>query len=139
MEDGTEKVHLWLDPGREVGPCGVVSGVPKSCAFILNRQFILLNSTGHEWQTIHPRQPFAGFQKVSVAATLTSDGTLTSKIHYTLRGDNELLLRVAFHQAPKEKWREVAQLLALSDGFRGKITNVAASDPYATNQQCTSE
>jgi hypothetical protein len=135
----TDKVRFWLDPSLEVAPFGVVSAVPKSCAFILNRQFILLNSAGHEWQTIHPRQPFAGFQKVSVAATLTSDGTLTSKVHYTLRGDNELLLRVAFHQAPKEKWKEVAQLLALSDGFRGKIKNVAASDPFATNEPFTVE
>jgi hypothetical protein len=136
---GTDKVRFWLDPSLEVAPFGVVSAVPKSCAFILNRQFILLNSTGHEWQTIHPRPPFAGFQKVSVAATLTSDGTLTSRVHYTLRGDNELLLRVAFHQSPREKWREVAQLLALSDGFRGKITNVIASDPYATNEPFTVE
>jgi hypothetical protein len=56
-----------------------------------------------------------------------------------MRGDNELLLRVAFHQSPKEKWNEVAQLLALSDGFRGKITNVTASDPYATKAPFTVE
>jgi len=136
---GTDKVHFWLDPSLEVAPFGVVSAVPKSCAFILNRQFISLDSTGHEWQTIHLRQPFTGFQKVSVAAALTSDGTLTSKVHYTVRGDNELLLRVAFHQSPKEKWRDVAQLLALSDGFRGKITNVTASDPYATKDPFTVE
>jgi hypothetical protein len=56
-----------------------------------------------------------------------------------MRGDNELLLRVAFHQSPKEKWKDVAQLLALSDGFRGKITNVTASDPYATKAPFTVE
>jgi hypothetical protein len=62
---------------------------------------------------------------------------LTSKVHYSLRGDNELLLRIAFHQTPKERWNEVAQLLAFSDGFRGKITNVEASDPYATKEPFT--
>ncbi len=56
-----------------------------------------------------------------------------------MRGDNELLLRVAFHQAPKEKWNEVAQLLALSDGFRGKVSNVIASDPYETHSPFTVE
>ena len=57
-----------------------------------------------------------------------------------MRGDNELLLsRVAFHQSPKEKWKEVAQLLALSDGFRGKITSVNVSDPYATKEPFTVE
>src|SRR5262249_2663506 len=47
--------------------------------------------------------------------------------------DNELLLRVAFHQSPPEKQKEIAQYLALSDGFRGKVTSVKTSDPYATD------
>src|SRR5258708_18273115 len=60
-------------------------------------------------------------------------------VHYNMRGNKELLLRLAFHQSPKEKWKDVAQLLALSDGFRGKITNVTASDPYATKAPFTVE
>jgi hypothetical protein len=53
-------------------------------------------------------------------------------VKYTLRGDNELLLRVAFHQTPKEKWKDVAGLLAISDGFRGQVSSVTVSDPKAT-------
>jgi len=45
-----------------------------------------------------------------------------------------LLCAITFHQSPREKWKEVAQLLALSDGFRGKVTSVTASDPYATKE-----
>src|SRR5260370_26130567 len=56
-----------------------------------------------------------------------------------MRGINEVLLRVAFHQSPKEKWKDVAQLLALSDGFRGKISKGIASDPYATEAPFTVE
>jgi hypothetical protein len=51
-----------------------------------------------------------------------------------MRGENELTLRVAFHKTEKEKWKDVAQMLALSDGFRGQIMNVTASDPYATKE-----
>jgi hypothetical protein len=76
---------------------------------------------------------------VNVDASLSAEGTLSTKVRYTMRGDNELLLRVAFHQSPKEKWKEVAQLLALSDGFRGKITHVTASDPYSTKAPFTVE
>ena len=65
-------------------------------------------------------------------ATLAADGTLKAKVHYTMRGENELLLRVAFHQAAREKWKDVAQLMSLSDGFRGKILSASASDPYDT-------
>ncbi len=76
---------------------------------------------------------------MGVNATLSDDGKLTAKVKYTLRGDNELLLRVAFHQTPKEKWKDVAGLLALSDGFRGVITSVNASDPMATKEPFTVE
>jgi hypothetical protein len=73
-------------------------------------------------------------QRVTVEAILATDGKLSAKVHYALRGDNELLLRVAFHQAPKEKWKDLAQLLSLSDGFRGQVSSVKASDPYATRE-----
>src|SRR5262249_26520686 len=74
-----------------------------------------------------------------IDARLESDGTLSAKVKYVMRGDNELLLRLAFHQSPREKWNEVAQLLSLSDGFRGKVEKVSASDPYATKDPFTVE
>jgi hypothetical protein len=88
---------------------------------------------------IEPELPFPSTQKVSIDAALDADGKLTAKARYVMRGDNELLLRVAFHQSPKEKWNEVAQLLALSDGFRGKVSDVTTSDPYSTHDPFTVE
>jgi hypothetical protein len=98
-------------------------------------------STGEErcWKVAPLDLPFASFQRVKVDATLASDGTLSAKVKYSMRGDNELLLRVAFHQSPRDKWKEVAQLLALSDGFRGKIISAGASDPTATKLPFTVE
>jgi hypothetical protein len=55
-------------------------------------------------------------------------------LKYITRGENELVLRLAFHQAPKEGWSEVAGMLALSDGFRGHIESVKASDPMETEK-----
>jgi hypothetical protein len=128
---------FWLDPSLEVAPFGLVPANSGKCAFLLNWQSHEMNSTGHEWQPLNPEPPFPSVQKVLVGAHLGKDGILTAKVHYTLRGDNEMLLRVAFHQTPKEKWKDVAQMLALSDGFRGQITNVTASDPYATKEPFT--
>jgi hypothetical protein len=91
------------------------------------------------WVKLPENLPFHAFQKVGVAAALGEDGRLTAKVKYTLRGDNELLLRMAFHQTPKEKWKEVAGLLALSDGFRGVITGASASDPMETKNPFTVE
>ena len=130
---------LWLDPSLEVAPFGVISASPDKCAFVLARDFFELSSTGHEWQTLSPRFPFASFQRVKVEASFTQDGTLNAKVRYTMRGENELLLRAAFHQSAREKWKDVAQLLALSDGFRGKIISASASDPRVTKQPFTIE
>jgi len=131
------KVENWIDPSLEIAPFGLIPPNSGKCAFILNRFFFSMNSTGHEWQPLNAKPPFPSTQKVAIEATLDADGKLTAKPRYVMRGDNELLLRVAFHQSPKEKWDEVAQLLALSDGFRGKISKATASDPYDTRDPFT--
>jgi Domain of Unknown Function with PDB structure (DUF3857) len=122
---------LWLDPSLEVAPFGVIS-VPGKCAFVLAGKNDGANAGASAWQTVAPRFPFPSFQRVKVEATLAADGTLNAKVRYVMRGENELLLRVAFHQSSREKWKDVAQLLSLSDGFRGKIISATATDPYAT-------
>jgi len=94
---------------------------------------MILPNNENVWRDV-PIDAGAGKQTVSVKAVLTEDGKLTAHVHYSLRGDNELLLRVGFHQTPKDKWKDLAQLLSLSDGFRGQVTSVNASDPYATRE-----
>jgi hypothetical protein len=128
ISDGSNE--MWLDPSLEVAPFGVISS-PGNCAFVLGGKDDAHSADG-PWQKIAPRFPFPSFQRVKVEASLAPDGTLNAKVRYVMRGENELLLRVAFHQAAREKWKDVAQLLSLSDGFRGKITSATASDPLAT-------
>src|SRR5207245_4906427 len=55
-------------------------------------------------------------------------------VRYTLRGDAELLLRLAFRRTPQNQWKQLAQLLAASDGFRGEASEVKAADPAATRE-----
>jgi hypothetical protein len=127
----------YLDPSMDVAPFGLIR------ADLRGKKVLDLAgcSTGEErcWKVAPLDLPFASFQRVKVDATLASDGTLSAKVKYSMRGDNELLLRVAFHQSPRDKWKEVAQLLALSDGFRGKIISASASDPTATKLPFTVE
>ncbi len=137
VSDG--KSSFWLDPSLEVAPFGMISEIQQTCVFALNRSFFAMSSTGHEWQPLNRKLPFAAQQRVNVDATLTEGGALHAQVKYSMRGDNELILRMAFHKAAKEQWKEIAQLLAFSDGFRGKVTSVTASDPYATKEPFTLE
>jgi len=124
---GATKTY-WLDPSVEVAPFGMIA------AGLRGRPALLVSSENDSlfFENVPRSLPFAASQKVAVYATLSADGTLKAKVHYTMRGENELLLRVAFHQAAREKWKDVAQLMSLSDGFRGKILSASASDPHDT-------
>jgi hypothetical protein len=127
----------WLDPSLEVAPFGMLPAAYRgSIALVLGADdgpLVDFPASSMMFQ-IPEELPFHSSQKVDLKASLDGDGKLTTEATYVMRGDNELLLRVAFHQAPKENWKNVAQLLALSDGFRGQITDVTASDPYATKE-----
>jgi hypothetical protein len=124
---------LWLDPSVEVAPFGMIASTLRGKPALLLQP----SSDVRLFQDVSKDLPFAASQHVDVAATLAADGKLTAKVHYSVRGDNELLLRAAFHHAPKENWKDLAQLLSLSDGFRGQVSSIAASDLYATREPFT--
>ena len=127
-----------LEPDLEVAPFGTVrSDIRGKSVLAVDEN--LANSTDIPWVKAPNDLPFPSLQNVAVIASVDSDGTLSAKVEYTLRGDNELLLRVAFHQTAKEKWKDVAGLLAISDGFRGQVTSVNVSDPMATKDPFTVE
>jgi Domain of Unknown Function with PDB structure (DUF3857) len=130
---------VWLDLSAEVAPFGLISSAYRGKpAFVLN-SLPAKDILGGNWTTVPLELPFAASQKVSVDAALDGDGKLTAKVKYVMRGDNELQLRVAFHQSPREQWNKLAQLLSLSDGFRGQIDAVSASDPLETAAPFTVE
>jgi hypothetical protein len=126
---GYPSINFWMDLNLEVAPYRMIPS-----QFQRKRALLVGSAVTDFWPQVFEPLPFASFQKVGVNATLGDDGILVAKVKYTLRGQNELLLRLAFHQTPKEKWKDVAGLLALSDGFRGVITSVNASDPMATQE-----
>jgi hypothetical protein len=126
--------RTWLDLNVEVAPFKLVP-----LQFRGKKAFMSGSLVSDRWRQVDDVLPYQAKQTVSVDAYLTPEGKLAAKVHYSMRGDNELLLRVTFHQSPKEKWNEVAQLLALSDGFRGKVESVTASDPYVTKDPFTVE
>jgi len=129
-----KKKQIALDPSLEVAPFGLIpsqfQGKPALSLTLADSG----DATGVSWTELPMVLPLVSSQNVNVDASISTEGQLYAKVHYTLRGDNELLLRVAFHKTPKEKWKDVAQLLAISDGFRGEISNATASDPYATRE-----
>lgn len=134
----------WLDPSIEVAPFGMIPaefrGKPAlQIDFWSEKGSPWADTMFNPWRTAPEGLPFRAAQSVNVEASLGADGGLTAKVKYKLRGDNELLLRLAFHQSLRDKWKNLAQILSLSDGFRGQVTAVTASDPLATHDPFTVE
>jgi hypothetical protein len=128
-----ERKSVALDPSAEVAPFGVIA------AQFRGKAALSLSATNHGdyetyWEWLPEDLPFPARQRVNVSSELGTDGTLKSNVSYELRGDNELLLREAFHGTAREKWKDVANLLAISDGFRGELSGVNVSDPLATRE-----
>jgi hypothetical protein len=124
-----------LDPSVEVAPYGVVPPQYRGKPAFRVPAWFGGDYTDDPWNaSVSEELPFLAKQRVEISGSLNAAGSLSARVKYRLRGDNELLLRVTFHQAPKEKQQEIAQYLALSDGFRGKVTSVRTSDPYATKE-----
>jgi hypothetical protein len=129
-----------MDPSLEVAPFRMLPASYRGSEALFLGPMAEAHD-GHSFVlTALPKDlPFPSLQRVEIEASLDLEGKLSAKVRYNMRGDNELLLRVAFHQTVKEKWNEVAQLLALSDGFRGKVSKVTTSDPYETHHPFTVE
>lgn len=121
--------EIWMDPAEGVTPYGAIAAQLRG-----KPAFLPFGSGAAAFARVTQDLPFSAVQKVKVDASLAASGDLTAKVKYTIRGDNELLLRMAFAHTAKEKWKEVAGLLALSDGFRGQIVNADISDPSETRE-----
>jgi len=138
-----------MDPSLQVAPLGLIAPIKEEFVFFLNQanslpfsdpHYPVDSSTGGVAGLRRSRLSFAAFQKVNVEASITAEGTLTAKLKYVTRGENELVLRVAFHQTPMERWKEVAGFAGTVGWvFGGAITNVTASDPMATKEPFTVE
>jgi Domain of Unknown Function with PDB structure (DUF3857)/Transglutaminase-like superfamily len=125
----------WLFPSMEVAPFSVLPATLRGKqAFVPHYRFDI-----SPFVEAPKELPFLSTQSVRIDAALAEDGKLTAKARYSMRGENELLLRATFHKTPKEKWKEVGQILSLTDGFRGQVTGLTASDPFATKEPFTFE
>jgi len=124
---------LWMDSTTEVAPFRLLSAKLRNKKALVIQTGAEAGSAARLVET-PADPPFAATQRVQVEGVLSDLGKLTASVRYTLRGDNELELRIAFRQTPQKQWKQLGQLLAASDGFRGEVTDVKTSDPAATRE-----
>ncbi len=119
---------IWMDSTTEVAPFQLLASPLREKSALL----VPVDGAGGIVKT-PADPPFASTQSVDIDGQVSDLGKLTAKAHYALRGDTELVLRLAFHKTPQAQWKELGQTILSLDGIRGDVTGVNPSDPMSTH------
>jgi Flp pilus assembly protein TadD len=120
---------IWMDSTAEVAPFRLLS------APLRNKSALLVPPDGAGRIVETPMDPpFLSTQRVEIEGQVSDLGKLTAKLHYFLRGDNELAVRLAFRRTPETQWKELGQTIAALDGIHGDVSDVKPGDPSDTQK-----
>jgi len=118
---------IWLDSTTEVAPFRMLA------APLRDKSALLVAPDGKGRIVPTPADPpFPALQNVETTGTVSALGILTGTIHYSVRGDEELLLRLAFRHTPQSEWKQIGTAILQQDGLEGNATSVETSDPSDT-------
>src|SRR5580700_4383422 len=123
--------EIWMDTTAEVAPFRLL-------AFSLRNKLALVipadGSTPHLEMT-PADTPMPDSEISEIDGKVNEIGKLEAHVHYTFRGDEELLLRSVFRRVPEAQWQRVVE--NVNAGMGGDVTNLKISDPAATREPFT--
>jgi tetratricopeptide (TPR) repeat protein/transglutaminase-like putative cysteine protease len=123
--------EVWMDTTSEVAPFRLL-------AFSLRNKLALVipadGSAPHLEETPIDT-PMPDSEISDIDGKVNEIGKLEAHVHYTFRGDEELMLRSVFRRVPEAQWQKVVE--NVNAGMGGDITNLKISDPAATREPFT--
>jgi len=122
--------EVWMDTTSEVAPFRLL-------AYTLRKKQALVipaSGTPHLEQT-PADTPMPDSEVADVDGKINEIGKLEAHVHYTFRGDEELLLRSIFRRLPEAQWQRVVE--NVNSPMGGDVTNLKISDPAATREPFT--
>ena len=126
----TPHEEVWMDTTSEVAPFRLL-------AYSLRNKLALVvpaSGTPHLEETPSDT-PMPDSEISEVDGKINEIGKLEAHVHYTFRGDEELLLRSIFRRVPESQWQRVVE--NVNSGMGGDVTNLKISDPAATREAFT--
>ena len=126
----TPSEEVWMDTTSEVAPFRLL-------AFSLrNKLALVIPASGKPHLEETPADtPMPDSEISEVDGKINEIGKLEAHVHYTFRGDEELMLRSIFRRVPEAQWQRVVE--NVNAGMGGDITNLKISDPAATREPFT--
>jgi tetratricopeptide (TPR) repeat protein/transglutaminase-like putative cysteine protease len=118
---------IWMDSTVEVAPFRLLASPLR------NKKALLVSASGDGKIVDTPADPpFGSVQHVDIDGQVSDLGKLSAQAQYSLRGDTELVLRLAFRKTPQTDWNELGRTILSLDGIHGDVTSVKPSDVLAT-------
>jgi tetratricopeptide (TPR) repeat protein/transglutaminase-like putative cysteine protease len=115
---------IWLDTTPEVAPFGML------LSNLRDKQALAIPRGKPAELTKTPADPpFPTAVTFTADGNLSSDGTFTSHVEQTARGDAEVMYRAGFRAVPAARWKDLAQNISAGQGFGGEVGNVEAEAP----------
>ena len=123
------KDEIWMDTTAEVAPYRLL-------AFNLRKkQALVVPASGKAHLEETPSDtPMENSQLEDLDGKVSELGKLNLHVHYTLRGDTELLMRVIFRRIPRPQWQKLVENMNAMSGLDGDVTDLKVGDPAATRQ-----
>jgi len=126
------KEEVWMDTTAEVAPFRLLAYTLRK------KQALVVPPAGagipHLEET-PADTPMPDTELSEVDGKINEIGKLEIHVHYTFRGDEELMLRSIFRRVPEAQWQRVIE--NVNNGIGGEITNLKVSDPAATREPFT--
>ncbi len=113
---------LWADSTPEVAPFGLL--LPP----LRDKVALSIPTKGVPKLLRTPAvPPFASSELFTITGRLDESGSFSARTELTVRGDMEVVLRIAFRQSQESQWKKFAQLLSAETGYAGEVANVQTS------------
>jgi tetratricopeptide (TPR) repeat protein len=118
---------IWLDSTQEVAPYRALLAIERDKPVLR----IPVDGPAHLDRT-PAKLPFESLQSFEATGTLDTEGVVKSRVTFTFRGDDEIVLRAAIRQVSPAQYDQAAQYLVSTWGFGGKVTHAMFTPPEHT-------
>jgi len=126
----TTKEEVWMDTTSEVAPFRLLA------YSLRNKLALVIPADGIPHLEETPAgTPMPDSEVSEVDGKVNEIGKLEVHVHYSFRGDEELMLRSIFRRLPEAQWQHVVENVNAAVG--GEITHLKISDPAATREPFT--
>jgi len=121
--------EVWMDTTSEVAPFRLLAYTLR------HKQALVIPASGPPHLEETPADtPMPDSEVAEIDGKINDIGKLEAHVHYSFRGDEELMLRSIFRRFPESQWQRVVENV---NAGVGEVTNLKISDPAATREPFT--